>query len=351
LVSYKKIIPLVFVIFFLVNSIYSTPTLANQGSAEAQISSARNLIKDCYFSVKEAEATGANISALMFTLNEAGILLSQAEMAYSAKEYNSAENYARQSKNKLNDFIFQATTLTQTASSIASLDFITMALSLIASIGIMCFGISVWLILKRKEKISSNGYQQYSAFLLVITAILALFVASPVLENLEVAPQTEYFTEFSVLGSYHNATYPFNIRLGEKYALYLNVANHIGTCSYYNIDMKFGNQTQAHPDSFAKTASDQPALGRLSIFVADKESLELPVEVSFDYQLDENSKLYMKQVYLNGIPLTVDTIIEWDSQREGFFGNLFFELWIFDDELEKFNYHQRHLSLSLKFNL
>jgi hypothetical protein len=65
----------VFLIIFLATAMFSSPVLAQQGSAQTAISSAKDTIKNCYDSAKEAEAAGANVDALMVTLNDAADLL------------------------------------------------------------------------------------------------------------------------------------------------------------------------------------------------------------------------------------------------------------------------------------
>ena len=67
------------------------------------------------------------------------------------------------------------------------------------------------------------GLQQYKDFLLVITVVAALFIASPAIQQILVIPQTDFLTEFSLLGPYHNATYPSQHHKGENYRLYLGL--------------------------------------------------------------------------------------------------------------------------------
>ncbi len=153
----KTLFPVLFAVMILANFVSFPAALASQGSAESQISSAKNLIKDCYLAVKEAEAEGADIGTLMVTLNEAGLLLSEAELAYSVKEYSLADDYARQSRSKLSNLISQAQDLRQTAINAGTQEFVTLTLSLLASIGILSGGIAAWVVLKRKERLGSNG--------------------------------------------------------------------------------------------------------------------------------------------------------------------------------------------------
>ena len=198
------------------------------------------------------------------------------------------------------------------------------------------------------------GLQQYKALLLIITAVSALFIASPVLQKLVFFPQTDFFTELSLFGPYNNATYPSNVTVGNNYRLYLNVDNHLGSSAYYVIETKFGNQTQFTPDSFNHTNSDLPSLGSITFFVADKSSLQLPVDVSFQYKIDANNprQLDMQSITLNGAKINANpATIGWNSEKRGFYGNLFFELWIYNATVNALQYHERYVSLWLKMNL
>lgn len=65
--------------------IIPSPVWANQADAETAISSAQATLLNCYNAAKQAEAAGANITVLVDALNEAGALLSQAELAYDNK--------------------------------------------------------------------------------------------------------------------------------------------------------------------------------------------------------------------------------------------------------------------------
>jgi hypothetical protein len=191
--------------------------------------------------------------------------------------------------------------------------------------------------------------QQYRAFILIAMAVLALLVASPVLSEFLVAPQTEYLTELSLLGPYHNASYPFNVTSGDVYPYYLTVSNHLGSSAYYQIQVKFRNQTEPAPDSFNHAFSDLPSLCNITFFVADKSSFELPLNGSLHYQ--ENPLL--REVNLDGIMVNgyllnaSSTSVPWDSQKNAYLGNLFFELWLYNSTINDFQYHQRYVSLWL----
>jgi hypothetical protein len=197
------------------------------------------------------------------------------------------------------------------------------------------------------------GFQQYKSVLLVVVIVSALFAASPVIQHFLVVPQKDFFTELSLFGQYHNATYPSNVTSGENYRLYLDVANHLGSDSRYAIEVKFRNQTQSAPDSFIHTASALPSLGNFTFSVADNGTLELPIDISFQYALNAKvtSKLDIQNIIINNDTVNVNkATVTRDFQRQGFYGNLFFELWIFNSTIQTYQYNQRYVGLWLTFN-
>jgi hypothetical protein len=137
------------------------PVMANQTDAATAINSAKNTILTCYDAAKEAESAGANITLLEITLNNAGLLLSQAELAYSKNDYDGAQSLAVQSQTVLNGF-----TSTAQSSGLAALqqrnqDFLVNVVgSIIATLVVLVFGMLAWVYLKRKyttEEYNTEG--------------------------------------------------------------------------------------------------------------------------------------------------------------------------------------------------
>ena len=194
------------------------------------------------------------------------------------------------------------------------------------------------------------GLQKYIGLFLIIAAVAALFIASPLLQSFEYFPQTDFFTELSLFGSYNNATYPTNVTSGGTFRLYLNVDNHLGSPAHYVVKVKFGNQSKFTPDTFKHTSSVLPSLTSISFVVADNGSLQVPIDVSFQYNVDASDSrlLDMQSITLNDAEISDQTTIVWDSEKNGFYGNLFFELWLNNDTTNALVYHQRYVSLWLK---
>ncbi len=221
---------------------------------------------------------------------------------------------------------------------------------------------------------------QYKALLIVVTAILALLAASPALQRVLVYPQTQFFTELSVLGPAHTAeNYPYSIVKNENYTIFLDLTNQLGSCAYYQVEVKFRNETQSAPDSFNQTSSSLPSLYNLNVFVANKERLEIPVNFAVDYSIQNvteivytnttvsqgpgqnatieqtSSNFTQLQSNFNSLKFNGETLnlqgetSNYDPQTNKFYGNLVFELWIYNSTTSSFQYNNRFVDL--KFNM
>ncbi len=220
--------------------------------------------------------------------------------------------------------------------------------------------------------------QKYTVLFVVVTAVLALLVASPALQRVLVYPQTEFFTELGLLGPGHMAeNYPYNITRNQNYNLFLGVANHLGSVAYYVVEVKFRNESQSAPDSFNHTPSSLQSLYSIPVFVADKESHELPISIAFDYSFQNVTRTVYSNVTVPGGPgenATIQQVAEnvtllqanfnglkfngvtlnlqgyssdWNSSTNEFYGNLIFELWIYNSTTSSFQYHDRFVDLKL----
>jgi hypothetical protein len=194
---------------------------------------------------------------------------------------------------------------------------------------------------------------QYKTVILVVTTALALLIASSSIQQLLVYPQTDNLTEFWMFGPNHDASYPGNVTADQTYRIYLDVTNHLGSAAYYNVEMQFRNQTQSGAGSFNRTSSDLPALSSIAMVAADNQTAEAALDISFQYHVasGDASTLYMDNVTVNGFTLDASaTTITYDKDKGGFYGNLVFELYIYNGTTNAFQYHQRYLSLWLKMN-
>jgi hypothetical protein len=87
------------------------------------------------------------------------------------------------------------------------------------------------------------------------------------------------------------------------------------------------------------------------VFVADEETWELPVAFAFDYSYDIDSyTINFNSLTFNGEALNLQGYRSMrNSTTSVVFGNLVFELWIYNDSTGGFQYHERYVDL--KFNM
>ncbi len=204
------------------------------------------------------------------------------------------------------------------------------------------------------QKAFCMSLSNYRVLFIVITSIIALLVASPALQRLLVYPRTEFFTELWLLGPEHKAQdYPSNVTSGKIYSIYFGIANHLGNCAYYAIEVKFRNESMPRPTSFGpienRTPSGLPSYWRTSVFVADESLWELPVGFSLNYTVDLGSKeVLFHELTFNGVASDLSGLTSaWNVTGKTFYGNLLFELWLYDSSISDFAYHGRFVDLRL----
>jgi len=197
---------------------------------------------------------------------------------------------------------------------------------------------------------------KYGVPFFVVVAVVALLVASPVLSRVLVWPRTEFFSELWLLGPNHKAEgYPYNVSRGQNYTVFLGIGNQLGYCAYYVVEVKFRNETESAPASFGpvenRSPSSMPSLFNISAFVADEQDWELPMSFSFDYEVSlDRSQVKFKSLMLNDEVFSLESHVSaWNATRSLFFGNLVFELWIYDVQVTALSYHGRFVDL--KFNM
>lgn len=352
--SLRKLFVIILLCLFL--SIKIAPGFAaSESEASQKISEAQNAIDLAYEAASDAEKAGANITDLLTVLNEAGELLSKASFAYASKDFDSAFENADLSKVKLDGLVERANAQEKAAAQQAYSDLMLYVVGPLVGSGILVFGcFTIWNLLKMKMregwKHDLLNFSEFRTLFITATLFLALLVSSPALSRLLVLPSTESFTEFWILDQNRTAeNYPSTISSNHEYSVFLGIANRLGYCAYYTIETKFRNQTQPSPNTLNRTSSSLPALYNITAFVADEGVRDIPLTFSFDYEYN-GTLLYvaLQSLRLNNITLDMtEYTITWNSTRDGFYGSLFFELWIYNAAADVFQYHERFVGLWL----
>jgi hypothetical protein len=134
-----------------------------------------------------------------------------------------------------------------------------------------------------------------------------------------------------------------------NYSVYLDVANHMGASSYYTTFVKITNQTESLPSSTLRLPSHLPALYEFKSFIDDGGTWEVPLTFRVNELTFTNGVSRLSSITINGINLSVNQTSEWNSDKAGYYYNLFVELWLFNSTLDISQYHNR--SVNLKLNM
>ncbi len=107
-----------------------------------------------------------------------------------------------------------------------------------------------------------------------------------------------------------------------------------------------------YPGSFNNTPVDLPSLYNLTAFVPNKSTLELPITFSFTYT-DNYPIVNFNEMTLNGVVLNLKgySTTYRGQIPVGFFGNIYFELWLYNSTIGEFQYNDRYVNLPLNMTV
>lgn len=191
--------------------------------------------------------------------------------------------------------------------------------------------------------------EEYRVVFMVASLALVLIVTAPTLSI--VVPflrGMERFSELWVLGPNHLAEdYPFNVWVGEQYRVFVGVRNHMGYSAYYTVYVKLRNQTQPFLYPQNSLPSPLPPLFEFRFLIRDGEKWEAALTVEFlEVSCLENTCL-VRRMGINDMVFSVDSPSIWDSENNGFYYELFFELWLYNATSHGFQYHNRFVGIWL----
>jgi len=195
--------------------------------------------------------------------------------------------------------------------------------------------------------------EDYRTVFAVGSLILMLVGASPILSVvIPVSQSGERFSELWVLGPTHVAeNYPFNVSIGEEQRVFVGVGNHMGRSAYYLVYVKFRNQTQEGPDSASFSQSPLAPLYEFRFVIADGEKWEQHVFFSIIKASNNESLSNISELLIDNSAFEVNYLATWDSVNRGFYYQLFFELWMYDESVSNFQYQNHFVGLWLNITV
>ena len=191
--------------------------------------------------------------------------------------------------------------------------------------------------------------EEYRGVFIAVSLALILIVTFPTLGMVvPVSKSVEQFSELWLLGPTHMAEgYPFNVGVGGEYSVFVGVGNHMGCSEYYMVYVKFRNQTQPLPDVSDSKPSPLPPLYEFQFFVADGETWESLLTFEILDASVQGDSMFVGNVSINDAAFSVECFSMWDSENNGFYYQLFFELWLYNVTSHSFRYHDRFVGIWL----
>ena len=191
--------------------------------------------------------------------------------------------------------------------------------------------------------------EEYRMVFVTGSLILMLIATVPTVGLIVPFPDVgERFSELWLLGPNRMAEgYPFNVGVDETYRVFVGVGNHLGDSAYYLVYVKFRNQTELLPNTTASEASPLAPLYEFRAFVADGDAWEAPLTFSVLDASREDDSLSVDRLAINDEAFIVNTSAKWDSKYEGFYFQLFFELWLYNSVSWNFQFHDRFVAIWL----
>ena len=187
---------------------------------------------------------------------------------------------------------------------------------------------------------------EYRTVFTVGGLILVLVASAPTVSLfLPFSIEGERFSELWVLGSGHMAEdYPFDVKADLSYLVYVGVGNHMGSSMYYNVVVKFRNQSEPLPNATAGTPSPLPLLYEYRVFLGDGEGWEIPVTFSFSGVSFFDNRSFVEVFKVDELAFGVDKVALWNAESDGYYYQVFIELWIYNAESDRFHYHNRFVN-------
>jgi hypothetical protein len=192
----------------------------------------------------------------------------------------------------------------------------------------------------------------YKVVFASVGLIGVLLFASPTLSLVLRLPGSERFSELWVLGPGRMAEdFPFNVSAGSTYSVFLGVGNHMGESEYYRVVVKFRNSSEPLPNATEGVASSLPVLYAYNVFLSDGQVWEGALNFSFSDVVFGQNVSSVGRMRVNDAWVNVDKSAVWDETSNGFYYELFFELWIYNVEAGVFQYHNRYCGIWLNMTL
>ena len=295
----------------------------NVGKADVTVDDARKKIFEAYAAVVDAEASGGNVTDLVNRLNEAIELIRLAENTSDSEEASvlieQAISIADGVLSEVGEVKEEGLALRRfhLFLSVFSISLIFVSCVLVYFYGPKVFW-GLWVRIKGNWRVKSSGSRRPKKGWLVdeevfavVLAILVVICVFAISQMFYAGRVVEPFSQLAVLGPDKKlGGYPSEVRVGERFKLYMYVGNYMGRVMYYIVYIKLGNRSV--PLNLTYPA---PVIARFERILMHNESWVFPIY------------LVMNEIGINY--------------------RIVFELWIYNETIASEQFHQRTCQLWL----
>jgi hypothetical protein len=261
----------------------------------ANIDAANASVQKAFTAVYAAEKAGGNITQLLSDLNTAGALLAEGE----------------------NMFWF-----TVGASTVGGAVFLSVLLLV-------------------ENRIAAKKPRRYRTIFFAVGLVGILIFASPTISLYLKLPSSEPFSTVYFLGPDQTFnSIPFNVKSNVTYTVYLGIENHEGAVGYYEGLVKLRNDTEPLPNATLGAPSTLPVLYQYNVFLLDGQAWEAPLKFRIN-SVNTDGLSQIQSITINNVDFVVNKTAAWDSEDNGFYYELFAELWAFNPSDSGFHFDDR----------
>ncbi len=295
----------------------------NVDKADVTVDDARKKIFEAYVAVVDAEASRGNVTDLVNRLNEAIELIRLAENTSDSEE---ASVLIEQAINIADGVLSEVGEVKEEGLALRRfhlfLSVFSISLLIVSGVLVYFYGPkvfwSLWVRIKGNWRVKSSGSRRPKKGWLVdeevfavVLAILVVICVFAISQMFYAGRVVEPFSQLAVLGPDKKlGGYPSEVRVGERFKLYMYVGNYMGRVMYYIVYIKLGNRSV--PLNLTYPA---PVIARFERILMHNESWIFPIY------------LVMNETGINY--------------------RIIFELWIYNETIASEQFHQRTCQLWL----
>jgi hypothetical protein len=141
--------------------------------------------------------------------------------------------------------------------------------------------------------------------------------------------------------------YPYDIVVGQNYAVYVNIRNHLRSSAYYVIYVKLGNQTDQLPNNILGTPSPVQPLYEYRFSIPDSKIWTSLLAFSVPNATIQATNSQINTLQIKDVQFNVNKPAIWNTNSTTFRYRLFFELWLYNTQTGLVEFNNRFVSLQL----